>query len=628
MTQAQALADILDPELSQAQVLDEITIKFAGDSGDGMQLAGQKFAQLASVAGEVVRTMPDYPAEIRAPAGSLGGVSGFQVRAGREHIHTPGDRIDLLVAMNPAALRTNLGALKPGGMLIVNESAFTEQNLAKADYAANPLEDGSLRAFRVFPVPIGKLTRGALRGLPLSIREVDRSRNFFALGLICWLFPRPKAAIDEWIEQRFAATPEFAKANQRAFHAGWNYGDTAEYFASPLRVGVASEQLREAGVYRFVNGNTALARGLVMAAQRAGVGLFLGGYPITPATEVMQELSRYRGPEVRMFQAEDEIAAIGSALGASFAGALGATSTSGPGLSLMSEFINLAVIAELPLVVIDVQRAGPSTGIPTRSEQADLLQALHGRHGESPIPVLAAATPKDCFDTAVEASRIALRYMTPVIVLSDLALASGAELWREPALDELPEFTLQRIAAADDFQPYRRDPETLARPWVLPGTPGLEHVIGGLEKAGESGAVCYEPENHEAMVRLRQDKVDRIAQDYPASAAFGDADAPLLLLGWGSTHGPIREATERLQAAGRPVACLQLRHLNPLPRDLGALLRRHPTVAVIENNSGQLWQRLRAEYLLDLQRLNKVQGTAFRVAEIVAFAESLLEPSA
>jgi 2-oxoglutarate/2-oxoacid ferredoxin oxidoreductase subunit alpha len=628
MTTATATADMLDPELARAQTLDEITIKFAGDSGDGIQLAGLKFAQLASAAGEAVRTMPDFPAEIRSPAGSLGGVSGFQVRTGRAGIHTAGDRLDLLVAMNPAALRANLGALKQGGMLLVNESAFTAPNLAKADYASNPLDDGSLISYRVFPVPIGKLTRGALRGLPLSTREIDRSRNFFALGLICWLFPRPDAGVEEWISERFAATPDFAQANLRAYQAGWNYGDTAEYFASPLKVGVASEAMREPGVYRFVNGNTALARGLVMAAQRAGLSLFLGGYPITPATEVMQELSRYRAPAVRMFQAEDEIAAIGSAIGASFAGALGATSTSGPGLALMSEFINLAVIAELPLVVIDVQRAGPSTGIPTKSEQADLLQALHGRHGESPLPVLAAASPKDCFDTVIEASRIALRYMTPVIVLSDLTLASGAEVWREPQLDELPELATRQIAGSDDFQPYRRDPDTLARPWAIPGTRGLEHVIGGLEKAGDSGAVCYEAENHATMVQLRQDKIERVAQDYPASSVFGDPDAELLLLGWGSSHGPIREATEQLQAAGRPVASLQLRHLNPLPRDLGALLARHRRVVVIENNSGQLWQRLRAEYLLDLQRLNKVQGIAFRVGEIVAYAESLLEPAA
>ena len=627
MNHAPAFTEFVDPDLADVQVLDEITLKFAGDSGDGIQLAGQQFAQLASAAGEIVRTLPDYPAEIRSPAGTPGGVSGFQVRTGGEHVLTPGDHLDLLVAMNPAALRANLCKLKPGAIVIVNKNAFTAQNLGKAGFAGNPIEDGSLRSFRVFAVPAGLLTRGALKGLPLSTREVDRCRNFFALGLICWLFPRPKESVDEWIAQRFASTPDLAEANRRAFHAGWNYGETAEFFVSPLRV-AASQRPREAGVYRFITGNAALAKGLVAAARRAGVSLMLGGYPITPATEVMQELSRYRSPDVRVFQAEDEIAAIGSAIGASFAGALGATCTSGPGLSLMGEFLNLAVMAELPLVVINVQRAGPSTGIPTKTEQADLLQALYGRHGESPLPVLAAASPKDCFDTVVEASRIALRYMTPVIVLSDLSLAIGSEVWREPEGDELPAFTVHRVDSMDDFKPYRRDPETLARPWALPGTPGLEHVIGGLEKGGESGAISYEPENHEAMVQLRQEKVSRVAQDYAPTDVHGEPDAHLLLLGWGSTCGEIREATDRLRLAGRSVACLHLRYLNPLPRDLGALLRRHPQVAVLEHNTGQLWQRLRSEYLLDLKRLNKVQGTAFQLAEIMVFAESLLETTA
>ncbi len=627
MNHAEADAALLDPDLSQVQTLDEITVKFAGDSGDGIQLAGQQFAQLASAAGELVRTLPDFPAEIRSPAGTLGGVSGFQVRTGGSGIHTPGDRIDLLVAMNPAALRSNLGALAENAMLILNETAFTAPNLAKAGYATNPLEDGSLRGYRVFPVQIGKLSRGALRGLAMSGKEMDRSKNFFALGLICWLFPRPKAAVHGWIEHRFAATPELASANRRAFDAGWNYGETAEFFVSPLRV-AAHERLREAGVYRFVTGNAALAKGLVAAARRAGLHLFLGGYPITPATEVMQELSRLRDPDVRMFQAEDEIAAIGSAIGAAFAGSLAATSTSGPGMALMGEFLDLAVIAELPLVVINVQRAGPSTGIPTKTEQSDLMQALYGRHGESPLPVLAAATPADCFDTVVEASRIALRSMTPVIVLSDLSLSSSAEVWREPEAAELAPFTVHRRQHSEGFKPYARDPQTLARSWAVPGTPGLEHVIGGLEKAGDSGAVCYEPENHETMVRLREDKIARIANDYAPCVLHGDADAELLLLGWGSTFGAIREACDQLLGEGQRVASLHLRHLNPLPGDLGALLRRHPCVVVIENNTGQLWQRLRAEYLIDLQRLNKVQGTSFQVSEIVAHAIALLESRA
>jgi 2-oxoglutarate ferredoxin oxidoreductase subunit alpha len=625
MNQATASPAAIEPD--DACLLAEITLKFAGDSGDGIQLAGQQFAQLASAAGERVRTLPDFPAEIRSPVGTLGGVSGFQVRAGGEQVLTPGDRLDLLVAMNPAALRSNLDKLKPGAIVLVNEDAFGAANLGKAGFAANPLEDGSLRAYRVFSVPMGMLTRNALKGLPLSTREKDRSRNFFALGLICWLFPRPLEDVEAFIERRFAANPELAEANRRAFRTGWNYGETAEFFVSPLRV-AGSERLREPGVYRFVTGNAAVAKGMVAAARRAGLPLLLGGYPITPATEVMQELARLREPDVRMFQAEDEIAAIGSAIGASFAGALGATSTSGPGLSLMGEFLNLAVIAELPLVVVDVMRAGPSTGIPTKTEQADLLQALHGRHGESPMPVLACASPADCYHATVEACRIALRYMTPVIVLSDLSLSGSAEVWREPHVDELAPFHVHRVTDPDGFQPYRRDPETLARPWALPGTPGLEHVIGGLEKAGDSGAVCYEPENHEAMVQLRADKIDRIAQDYPATEIHGDPDARLLLLGWGSTHGAIREATDQLRAAGRPVACLHLRHLNPLPRDLAEVLRRHPQVAVLENNSGQLWRHLRASCLLDLKRLDKVQGTAFHVPEIIAYAESLLETPA
>lgn len=624
MNQAPTAAFTLDPDRIDVQLLDEITVKFAGDSGDGIQLAGQKFAQLASAAGESVRTLPDFPAEIRSPIGTLGGVSGFQVRTGVGEVHTAGDAIDLLVAMNPAALRANRDGLRANAMVIVNETAFTSANLGKAGYTVNPLDDGSLRGLRVFPVQIGKLTRTALKGLPLSTREIDRSKNFFALGLICWLFPHPKDEIDAWIGQRFAASPELAHANQRAFHAGWNYGETAEFFVSPLRIG-AGERMREAGLYRFITGNAALARGLVLAAQRAELQLFLGGYPITPATEVMQELGRLCTPAVRMFQAEDEIAAIGSAVGAAFAGALGATSTSGPGLSLMGEFLDLAVIAELPLVVIDVQRAGPSTGIPTRSEQADLLQALHGRHGESPLPVLAAASPKDCFDTVVAAARIALRYMTPVIVLSDLSLASGAEVWREPECAELPPLPIQRAAPGSEFRPYRRDPETLARAWAIPGTPGLEHVIGGLEKAGESGAVCYEPENHEQMVHLRARKIAGIVRDIPPLQVEGDRDAKLLLVGWGSTWGPIREATAWLRREGLPVASVHLRHLNPLPADLGPCLRRAGTVVVIENNTGQLWQHLRAHYLLDLQRLNKVQGNAFKVAEIVDHVHSLLE---
>jgi len=620
-------AELPDPELGQAQVFDDITIKFAGDSGDGIQLAGVQFARLSGEAGEAVRTLSDFPPEIRSPAGSLGGVSGFQLRTGGEHVRTAGDLVDLLVVMNPAALKINLDQVRPNGIIIVNETAFKGGALERAGYEASPLDDGSLKQWRVFPVPIAKLTRTALKDLKLSNKEKDRSKNFFALGLICWLFPRPTEPVERWIERRFADRPELAEANGRAFRAGWNYGETTEHFVSPLKVR-DQHRLTRAGVYRFVNGNTALSRGLIQAARRAGVSLFLGGYPITPATEIMQTLSLERSRDVRVFQAEDEIAAIGAAIGASFAGALGVTSTSGPGLALMAEFIDLAVIAELPLVVINVQRAGPSTGIPTKTEQADLWQALYGRHGESPLPVLAAATPRDCFDTAVEAVRIALAHMTPVIVLSDLSLASGAELWCEPGLDELPEMTVRRPRSAEGFKPYQRDPETLARPWAVPGMAGFEHVTGGLEKGGESGAVSYEAENHEAMVRLRADKIARVARGYPALELYGDPAAGLLLVGWGSTRGAICEAVDRLRQSGHAVAGLGLRHLNPLPEDLGAILRRHDQVVVIENNLGQLRQCLRSEYLVDARALNKIQGTTFRVSEITAHAESLLKEGA
>lgn len=612
-----------DPEQAQAQAFDDITIKFAGDSGDGIQLAGVQFARLSGAAGEAVRTMADFPPEIRSPAGSLGGVSGFQLRTGGEHIRTAGDAVDLLVAMNPAALKINLDQVRPNGIIIVNETAFKGGALKRAGYETSPLDDGSLNQWRVFPVPIAKLTRTALQDLKLGNKDKDRSKNFFALGLICWLFPRPTKPVQAWIAQRFADQPDMAEANLRAFRAGWNYGETAECFVSPLKV-CNKQRLARTGVHRFVNGNSAMSRGLVKAAQRAGVPLFLGGYPITPATEIMQNLSLERSQDVRVFQAEDEIAAIGAAIGASYAGALGATSTSGPGLALMSEFIDLAVIAELPLVIINVQRAGPSTGIPTKTEQADLFQALYGRHGESPLPVVAASSPKDCFDTAVEASRIALKYMTPVIVLSDLSLASGAELWCEPELDELPEMSVKRPQSAADFKPYRRDPDTLARPWAIPGMTGFEHVTGGLEKGGESGAVSYEPANHEAMVRLRADKISRVAREYAPLEIHGEPDAELLLVGWGSTWGAIYEAVDRLRDQGRSVAGLTLRYLNPLPNDLGECLRRYPQVAVVENNTGQLHQRLRSEYLIDLKQLNKIQGTTFRVFEITEFAESLL----
>ncbi len=608
------------------QLLEELTIKFAGDSGDGIQLTGQKFAELASNAGEKVKTMPDFPAEIRSPIGTLGGVSGFQIRTGNDNIYTHGDKLDVLVAMNPASLKRNYLNLKDNGIVIVNQDTFTESNLEKADYQLNPLKDGSLAAYRVFPVSITKLSMNALKGLGLSRKEMDRCKNFFALGLICWLFPKPTSEVERWIESKFINRPELVQANLKVFHAGWNYGETEELFATNYQINKTQKAQYQDGA-RFVTGNAAVALGLVKAARKAGIKLFLGGYPITPATEIMQELLRYRDEDVIVFQAEDEIAAIGSALGASFTGALGATSTSGPGLALMGEFINLAVMAELPLIIVDVQRAGPSTGVPTKTEQSDLFQAMWGRNGESPIPVLAAITPQDCFDITIEAARIAVKYMTPVMVMSDLYLSAGAEAWVEPSYNDLPEISANFVSELDKYAPYRRDPETLARAWAIPGQAGKEHIIGGLEKKGESGTVSYDPDDHEKMTLLRVQKIAGISSDIVLPEIFGDKNAKLLLVGWGSTYGAIREATQTLVKQGLKVACVQVRHINPLPDGFGQLLKQFEQVLVLENNLGQFWMKLRAEYLLDLKKLCKVQGSPFNVIEITTHVEAMLAKS-
>lgn len=605
------------------EVVGELTIKFAGDSGDGIQLAGQKYAELASNDGEIVKTMPDFPAEIRSPIGSLGGVSGFQIRTGTEGIHTHGDELDVLVAMNPASLKRNLDNVKTNGIIILNQDTFNDKNLKKAQYEVNPIKDDSLDAYRVFPVSVTKLTMNALKGLGLSRKVMDRCKNFFALGLICWLFPRPTTEVESWIKSKFKNRPELAEANLKVFRAGWNFGETEELFATHYTVKQNDKMIKKEGS-RFVTGNAAVALGLVSAARRAGIKLFLGGYPITPATEVMQELLKYRDDDVVVFQAEDEIAAAGSSLGASFAGALGATSTSGPGLALMQEFINLAVIAELPLVIVNVQRAGPSTGVPTKTEQSDLLQAMWGRNGESPIPVFAAATPADCFDVTVEAAYIAIKYMTPVIVLSDSYLSASAEAWVEPSLNSLPEIKTNKVADDENFAPYKRNPDTLARAWAVPGMEGLEHVTGGLEKNGEAGGVSYDPEDHQMMTLLREQKIAKISSEIAMPGLQGDADAELLIVGWGSTFGAIVEATEVLNQKGHKVACLQLRHINPLPDGLGELLKRFDKVLIAENNSGQLWIKLRAQYLLDLMKLSKVQGMPFNVHEIVAQVDAIL----
>ena len=603
------------------EALDTVVIRFAGDSGDGMQLAGTQFTVESALAGNDLSTLPDFPAEIRAPAGTLAGVSGFQLHFSSHEVFTPGDTCDVLVAMNPAALQVNLDDLKPNGMLIVDREAFTEQNLTKAHYAADPLRDGSLAGYRVFEIDITKLTTNALRDLGLSNKAALRCKNFFALGLTSWLFHRPIEPTLEWITAKFAKNAALAAANARVLRAGYNFGDTTELFHTTYEVAPARIA---PGRYRNVTGNTALALGFVAAARCAGRPLFLGSYPITPASEILHELSGYKKFGVCTFQAEDEIAAIGAALGAAFGGAIGITTTSGPGMNLKAETMGLAVMVELPIVICDIQRGGPSTGLPTKTEQADLLMAMYGRHGECPLPILASATPADCFATAFEAVRIAIRYMTPVILLSDGYVANGAEPWRIPRAADLPEIPVSFRTDPAGYRPYMRDPETLARPWVIPGTPGLEHRIGGLEREDGSGNVSYAPMNHEHMVRVRAHKIAGIAAEIPPTAVTGAAEGDLLILGWGSTYGAIAAAVEELTSAGMSVAHAHLRYLNPLPSDLGAVLARYRRVLVPEMNLGQLVKLVRAEYLVDAHGLNKIQGRPFKVSEIVARAHAVL----
>ena len=602
--------------------LERVTIRFAGDSGDGMQLTGNQFTRTSAVFGNDVSTLPDFPAEIRAPAGSLPGVSGFQLSFSSAEIYTPGDQPDVLVAMNPAALRTNIGDLPAGGALIVNEDAFSPTNLQKAGYAANPLSDGSLKSYTVFEVPLSTLNERALDGLAMTSKQKDQTRNFFALGLMFWLYERSMEPTLAWIEQKFGARPVIAEANRRALKAGYAFGETTEMFHTHYRVAPAR---LDPGTYRNVTGNEATALGFVAASQLAHRPLFYGSYPITPASDILHALSSYKQFGIRTFQAEDEIAAIGAAIGASFGGALGLTGTSGPGIALKSEAMNLAVMVELPLVVIDVQRAGPSTGMPTKTEQADLLQVLFGRNSDSPMPVVAPATPSECFDMAIEAWRIALKYVTPVVYLSDAFLATGAEPWSIPAVDELPEIAVENATEAQSFHPYARDPVTLARSWAVPGTPGLEHRIGGLEKADITGNVSYDPDNHDRMQRLRAAKVAGIANDIPEIEVFGPRSGELLLIGWGSTYGSLRSAVQRLQSEGRSVAHAHLRHLNPFPRNLGEVLTSYRQVLLPEINLGQLRMLLRARYLVDVQGYNKVRGKPFRISEIEAAALQLLE---
>ncbi len=604
------------------QELDRVTIRFAGDSGDGMQLTGTQFTRTAAVFGNDISTFPDYPAEIRAPAGSLPGVSGFQISFSASDIHTPGDAPDVLVAMNPAALKANIVDLPAGGAIIVNSDAFTKANLNKAAYEENPLVDGSLKAFNVFQVPISSLNAAALDGLGMTSKQVDLTKNFFALGLMFWLYERSMQPTLEWIEQKFGARPVIAEANSRALRAGYAFGETTEMFHTTYRVPKAK---LDPGVYRNITGNEATGLGFLAASELAGRSLFYGSYPITPASDILHQLSAYKNFGVRTFQAEDEIAAMGATIGAAYGGALALTGTSGPGLALKTEAIGLAVMTELPMVIVDVQRAGPSTGLPTKVEQADLLQAMYGRNGESPLPVVAPATPGECFTMAIEASRIALKYMTPVMYLSDSFVANGAEPWRIPSLDALPSLAVPEVTKGDGpFLPYGRDPETLARPWALPGTPGLEHRIGGLEKSDGLGNVSYDPDNHHLMVTLRARKIAGIAADIPPLETFGQDTGDLLILGWGSTYGALRSATERLLAAGHRVAHAHLRYLNPFPANTSDVLGRYRRVLIPEVNLGQLALMIRAAYLVDAIGYGRVRGKPFRIAEIVDEAERIL----
>lgn len=609
------------PMQSESQQLGRVVIRFAGDSGDGMQLVGDRFTELSALFGNDLATLPNYPAEIRAPAGTVAGVSSFQVHISDSDIVTPGDAPNVLVAMNPAALKANLDDLPPGSTIIVNADSFDERDLDKAGYQVNPLEDGSLAAFTVYQVPMTSITLQATEDLGVKRRDAERSKNFFALGLICWMYTRPAQPLAEWIESKYAAKPTVRDANLAALKAGRNFGETAELFDHPYEVQPAS---LPPGTYTNINGNTALAWGLVAAGELSGLPLVYASYPITPASDILHELSRHKRFGVRTMQAEDEIAAASIAIGAAFSGALAATGTSGPGLDLKAEALGLAISLELPMLVVDVQRAGPSTGMPTKTEQTDLLLAMFGRHGEAPLPIVAPRSPSHCFEVTIEAARLALRYRTPVIILSDGYLANGAEPWRLPALDSLPDISVDITTEANHtdpdgrevYWPYLRDADTLARPWALPGTPGLQHRIGGIEKHDGDGNISYQPDNHARMVHLRQEKIDRIAGDIGGVELDEEDGAELLVLGWGSTWGAITAGVRRLRATGDRVSQAHLTHLNPLPADLGDVLARYPKVLCPEINLGQLAMLVRSRYLVDVQSFAKVSGLPFGAAEM------------
>ena len=609
---------------SKREVIDHAVIRFAGDSGDGMQITGSQFTNTVALYGNDIATFPDYPAEIRAPAGTIPGVSGYQLHFSSTEVYTPGDSCDVLIAMNPAALKTNVADLKANGILIVNSDAFTETDLRKAQVTSNPLEDHSLDKFRLFSVELERLTKAALEHLGIDAKSMSRCKNFFALGMCYWLYNRSTDSTNRWIDDKFKGKPLLAEANKLAMKAGYSYCEATEAFQISYEIPPAH---LAPGFYRNLSGNQALALGFVTASRKSGLTLFQGSYPITPASDILHELSQYKDFGVMTFQAEDEIAAITSAIGAAYGGALAITTTSGPGMALKTEALGLAVAVELPLVVCDIQRGGPSTGLPTKTEQADLLQALFGRNSEAPIPVIAASTPADCFWVALEAARIAVKYMVPVILLSDGYLANGAEPWRIPDLSDIPDFPVHFATeknSSNGYLPYKRDPQTLARPWAVPGTPGLEHRIGGLEKQDVTGNINYEPLNHENMVRIRAAKVAAIAQEIPRQQPAGDPEGDLLILAWGSTHGSITAAVKAQRAKGRSIGHLHLRHLNPLPPDLGDIIKRYKRVLVPELNMGQLLWVIRAKYLVDATGLNKIQGRPFKQSELEQKIEELL----
>ena len=614
--------------MKETQRRSDVVIRFAGDSGDGMQLTGDRFTSATASFGNDLSTLPDFPAEIRAPAGTLPGVSAFQIHFADHDIMTPGDAPDVLVAMNPAALKANIDDLSANGTVIVNTDEFTKRAVQKVGYEANPLEDGSLEKFSVHEIPLTSLTVGALESFDVTKKEAERAKNMFALGLLSWLYSRPIDQTRDFLTEKFGRKPEILAANLAALEAGWSFGETTEAFEVQYEVGKAA---LPAGVYRNITGNLALSYGLVAAAQRTGLGMFLGTYPITPASDILHELSRHKRFGITTFQAEDEIAGIGAALGAAYGGSIGVTTTSGPGLALKSETLGLATALELPLLVIDVQRGGPSTGLPTKTEQSDLLQAMFGRNGEAPVPIVAPQSPGDCFYAAIEAIRIATQYRTPVLLLSDGYLANGAEPWRIPDVESLPDLTVSFTTKPNDtdakgepvFHPFLRDPETLARPWAIPGTPGLEHRIGGIEKADVTGAISYDPDNHDYMVRTRQAKVDGIAHTIePLSVDDPSGEADVLVLGWGSTYGPIAAACRKIRDSGLQVAQAHLRHLNPFPANTGEVLRQYRRVIIPEMNLGQLALLIRGKYLIDARAFNQVRGLPFRSEELVEVIRS------